>query len=184
MPSAADTELASVDAGRGVGALALTAFGALWLFNALHVGGATRFWFAVLWIVAAALALASIVSLHRGRRAMGRLPRRGPEVARKFWTVFGLEAAAIVVAVVLFQLWHWERYMVAAIAAIVGLHFLPLAKLFRAPVYYFTGIALVAWPTVLLVAMPASTQRDVAIAYGVGALLWGTALIVLAIPRR
>jgi hypothetical protein len=184
MPSAADPELASANAGRGFGALALTAFGALWLFNALQVGGASRLWFAVLWFAAVALLLASIVSIRQGRKALGQLPKRAPEVARTFWIVFGLEAAAIVVAVLVFQLWHWERYIVAAIAAIVGIHFLPLAKLFRAPVYYFTGMVLVAWPAVLLVAMPASSQRDVTVALGVGCILWGTAAIVLAIPRR
>jgi Na+/melibiose symporter-like transporter len=184
MPSAPENEAARANAGRGMGALALTIFGALWLFNAMQAGGVARLWFAVLWIVAVALVLASIISIRRGRRVLGERPRRGPAVARKFWIVFALEGAAILAAVILFQLWHWDRYIVAAIAIVVGIYFLPLARLFRAPVYYLIGIALILWPAILLGTVHASTRRDVAIACGVAAILWRTALIVLAIPRR
>ena len=45
-----------------------------------------------------------------------------------------------------FFLWRWGRFdlMPQAIDLIVGLHFLPLGKLFRAPIYYGTGA--IMWP--------------------------------------
>jgi F0F1-type ATP synthase membrane subunit c/vacuolar-type H+-ATPase subunit K len=162
----------------------LTGFGILWFYNAMELGGAPRIWFVVMWAMAAALLVASIACIRSGYRAAGAVPKQPREVARQFWIIFGLEGAGIIAVVILFQLWHWDRYIVAAIAIIVGIHFLPLAKLFRAPVYRLTGLALVVCPLLLLAIMPGTTFRDVAIAYGAGTILWATALIVVAIPRR
>jgi hypothetical protein len=184
MSPATEAEIAGADAGRGIGALVLTGFGVFWLYNAMLLGGVSRIWFAALWLAAAALVAASVICVRRGYRAAGVIAKRPPEVARRFWIVFGLEAAAIIAVIILFQLWHWDRYIVAAIAIIVGIHFLPLAKLFRAPLYNFTGVALTVWPLILLATMLGTASRDVAIAYGAGAVLWGTAMIVIAIPRR
>jgi len=61
----------------------------------------------------------------------------------------------------------------AGIALVVGLHFLPLAKIFRAPIYYATGMLIPLWcvASFLLFRGPAI---DVAAAIGTGIVLWLT----------
>ena len=67
---------------------------------------------------------------------------RGRRIGRWFSAVFGLEIVLIVLAAVLLGRTGNSQYIVPVIALIVGLHFLPLAWLYRMSVYYITGAAL------------------------------------------
>jgi hypothetical protein len=58
------------------------------------------------------------------------------------------------------------------VAAVVGLHFLPLARWMPAPVFYLTGVALLAL-AIVGVAL-ASPVRDVAVCGGAALVLWLT----------
>ena len=62
------------------------------------------------------------------------------EIGRHFYTILGLEVAAILVAVVVLTAIHYADFILPGIALIVGVHFFPLAALFRTPVYYGTGL--------------------------------------------
>src|SRR5579859_2784988 len=53
-----------------------------------------------------------------------------------FGIVFGIEIMLIVLANILLSNFHAETFIAAVTALIVGVHFLPLANLFRVPAYY------------------------------------------------
>jgi hypothetical protein len=64
------------------------------------------------------------------------------------------------------------------LGVIIGVHFLPLARLFKMPIYYATGTVMVLGVLATL-AIPAGDVRNIA-AYGINGLaLWGTAAVIL-----
>ncbi len=71
------------------------------------------------------------------------------------------------------------------IGLIVGLHFLPLARIFQAPVYYLTGIGITLWCVFSWVLFQGD-QRIIYVCFGVGAILWATSSYNLfrALARR
>jgi hypothetical protein len=98
-------------------------------------------------------------------RGVRRLPfldsTRAPE-GRRIWLQFAMIVAAegvaiAVVNVACVKTQHW-RFIVPLILVIIGLHFLPLAKLFRVPRYYITGALFCAIPIVTMLSIPASAH--------------------------
>jgi hypothetical protein len=53
--------------------------------------------------------------------------------------IFAAEIVAMNIAAYVLSGHHLEQYLIPAIAIIVGLHFYPLAHLFRAPRYHITA---------------------------------------------
>jgi hypothetical protein len=183
MTAADDTAIKAANAGRGYGVCALGGFGALWLYNALILSHQPQWTLTVMWVAAIALVLGGVLITRTAKTVRDEAPR-DPAVAQWFWIVFGVEFAAIAAVVVLFQMWHLDPYVIPAVAIIVGIHFLPLARLFRAPIYNVTGILMTLWATALIFAVPDELQRTILVAFGTGAILWASAVIVLAVPRR
>jgi hypothetical protein len=64
------------------------------------------------------------------------------------------------------------------VEAVVGLHFLPLAKLFKVPPFYVTGMVLVLVTLGSLLITVGNPRAIVALA-GSGLCLWATAVVVL-----
>jgi small-conductance mechanosensitive channel len=167
--------------GCAIGALFFAGFGALWFVLALHVrerltAGAV----AGIALVAVGLVLAA---LHLMRTAK-HWPRVAddPAQGRAFAWINAVQwIAAFAVAFVLGKLGLAE-YILSAIAAIVGLHFFPLARLFRYPLHYATGALLVMWAAGTAALVPAERLQGTT-AVGVGAILWlsGAVTLVLAI---
>jgi hypothetical protein len=62
------------------------------------------------------------------------------------WAV-GVEAVAIFLAIKGLNAMGLAAYTVPAVAAVVGLHFLPLVALHRVRIYYATAPAIVLWLT-------------------------------------
>jgi hypothetical protein len=82
--------------------------------------------------------------------------------------------AAIVLAVALLNVIHYSGYIPCAIALIVGVHFFPLAALFKSPVYYVTGfIGCVIGLAGVFATGAVLRQKVVSISSGL--LLWATA---------
>ncbi len=103
-----DAAIKSANAGRGVGVCVLAGFGALWLYNALHLGNAPQWAVTVMWAVAVALGLGGLIVLRAAKTAGSEIPR-DPAVAKWFWIVFTAEFAAIAAVVVLFQMWRIDQ---------------------------------------------------------------------------
>jgi hypothetical protein len=171
------------NAGRGIGAAVMALFGALWLYYALTFSNAPSWALYSMFAVAGVLVLASI-QLIRSKQAsaQGTAPR-SRWVSIGFFIVFAIEIAAINRVIVLFPHWGLQQYMLAAICGIVGIHFLPLAMLFRARAYYVTAAALIAWPAIVI-GLASAQHRDVLIGFGAGGILWATVLAILVLVRR
>ena len=88
--------------------------------------------------------------------------------------IFGVELAAIFLAVVVLRLLHYPDYILCGIALIVGVHFFPLAALFKAPVYYGTALLGCAIGLVGFFMSDAGLRHKV-VGISFGLLLWATA---------
>ena len=97
-------------------------------------------------------------------RGVARLPflagtatsqAQGRRLMLRFGLIFAAECVAIaIVSVACTRTHHW-RLIVPLILIIVGLHFLPLAKLFGVPRYNVTGVLFCVIPIVTMLSVPA-----------------------------
>ncbi len=159
-------------AGRGTGIIVAALFGLGWLFNALKFDSAPDWLFYVAYAVTAVIVLRGVMRIHGDRKAGLRQPK-ATRIA--FLIVLAIEIGAIVVAIIVLSHLQMQQYIVAAIAAIVGLHFLPLAQIFGAPAYYVTGLAMVVATTAAVLSL-SGAQQIICIAYSAGLILLLTTL--------
>lgn len=167
--------------GRARGALVCSVFGAGWMFHALVVGAvATPAWLAVIGLFAVAFVVWPVVQLNSLRRLAYLSADRQfwPAVSKAFWSIVAIEWLALNAAT------NWLRHIGHSdlipqfMGVIVGLHFLPLAKIFKALIYCWTGIAMVLGSLASLV-VPAEHTRAI-VACGLSGLsLWATAAVIL-----
>ncbi len=168
--------------GMTTGAAVMFGFGIIWLLVGLLQGRPSPPWLRLSLLFVGTVLGASIVTL--GLRT-SRLPRSAAPltaqqvatnrlIGRTFYLVSGIEFAAIFLAVVVLRALHYQDYILCGVAFIVGVHFIPLAPLFKAPVYYGTGILGCAIGLVgFFVADAVLRQKVVGISFGL--LLWATA---------
>jgi hypothetical protein len=95
----------------------------------------------------------------------------GRRVGRTFGIVFTAEGFLIWASCSLLQKYGHTALCPPAVAAIVGVHFLPLARLFRAPHYYSTGVIACVLAVVSL-CFAGERPRDVFLGVGMAVLLW------------
>jgi hypothetical protein len=102
------------------------------------------------------------IAMIRGVRQLPFLPADRPSEGRRISSQFAMivaaEGAAIAAVSVACERTHHWRFIVPLILIIVGLHFLPLARLFAVPRYYVTGALFCAIPIVTMVSIPASAH--------------------------
>jgi hypothetical protein len=116
----------------------------------------------------------------------------GKRIGIWFGIVFGIEIVLIALASTLLSTFQLDRFITPAIALIVGIHFFPLARLFRVPTYAMTGVlfsvlALVALLALLLglpIAGPSPYNWSVFVGVGVTFALWLTAISVTRFGLR
>ncbi|MDR3754528.1 MAG: hypothetical protein P4K93_14790 [Terracidiphilus sp.] len=168
--------------GRAIGALFFTGFGAIWLLLGLY---------AKQWLTAAPLSLTACgllalaggaFFLLRRAKALPRVPE-DPAMARAFKWINVIQWAAVAVVAFAFARFGIDVYVISAITAIVGLHMFPLARVFRYPMHYVTGTALVGWAAASLLLFPKDEMQG-STALGTGLILWLSALVTLALAVR
>lgn len=172
--------------GFATGTIFMAFFGTLWA--SIGVGGlAGR---AAPWPLVAALLigvtlLAGGIALWRGAGRLRDEPLAGGDaVGRQFGLVFALEGVAIAIASVACNATGHFALFFPIMAIIVGVHFLPLARLFDVAPYYAVGVLLCLLGIVGLVAVPVETTlaghaimaRWLVVGGGCAAILWGTGL--------
>lgn len=165
--------------GRALGALFLTGFGALWLALGLFVRRQLDL-AALCWISGFTLVLAA-AAVHVMRRARSA-PRRPQDATRDraFYWINAAQWIAVFVALNILHRMRLDAYGLNLIAAVVGLHFFPLARLFRNPLHHITGALLLAWSALTLWKVPADSLQGIS-ALGAGFLLWLSAATTLAL---
>ncbi len=183
-----NSSLAEELSGRATGVFFLTAFGAVWVFG--NSSSLPDTILAVVWVVGGVICLL-LVACGVYLRRISRLVKsetRGTinrDLRRRFNRVFIAEGVGIGVVVLICANLGYSEWIPAAVALVVGLHFFPLARLFRMPLYYFTGIALcVVSIATMIVASILDYSEAVWFAVpglGSGLVLWTTgAMLVVA----
>ena len=160
-------------------AMILTGFGGLWLGLPLYSLG---------WLHASALLALAAGAVLLGLRAVQlfraakRLPEAAgdPAVRRRFSQVNAAQWILISIAALLFHYFGLDNYITNLITGVVGLHMLPLARIFRYWPHYAIGAALIAWAVASLFPVPAASLQAVD-AWGTGGILWLSAAAMLAL---
>ena len=152
------------------GIMIMSGFAALWFVWGLSALGSVP---ALVLLVPAAvsgtmIALASRIPVT----ADGATRKR---VGRVVGIASGLEGLAIFAAANVLNWTGHTGYFVCATAAIVGLHFLPLAHFFRVRSYYVAGAALMALAAGGC-AVPDEGTRVLMVGIGAAVVLWVTCL--------
>lgn len=174
--------------GAGRSALIVAMFGAGWLGWGLSVAKAfTGFVAPVFGLIELLLLACSIYAIRRGRKLRKEYPpipastRRA--VQKSFWLVVVAEFIALFVVVTIANVVDRPDLAPDWIAMVVGLHFLPLAKLFRAPQLGVIGILITLW-CVLCWCLFQSDALVISVTVGTGILLWAASVSALLRARK
>jgi hypothetical protein len=175
--------------GRTVGAIVLAGFGAysMYWWTVAAIPNRRLPWFAAIGVITAVLAgwaVAQLSILRRGPKApLDELARSRRKQFKRFYLlrfsiVVTTEAAAIILAGPILGHFHREDLFPQWVDGVVGFHLFPLAKLFKLPLYYATGVAilLAAFGSLLI---PLGSLRGATTAGGTGLSLWITSFIIL-----
>ena len=164
--------------GSGLGALVAGMFGMGWLGWGLGIAHAFTPIVIILFDVFGILVLgSSIYFIRKGRALRRNYPASSDPLAQRmrkqFIVVVILEFTAIAILSMIAYVFH-RPYLAPVLAAIVvGLHYLPLGKIFRQARYYFWGSAITLWCVVCVF----SFRSNMLVAWsniGTGVLLWAS----------
>jgi hypothetical protein len=172
--------------GKAVGAIVCAGFGAysLYWWTQAAIPGEQRPWLGAISAAAAILivwAIANLAALRHAPRVI--LDKRLSRYYRiGYGLIVAIEGAAISVGGPILSHFHLPGLYGQWVGAVVGLHFFPLGKLFKLPLYYGTGaaISLAAFGSLII---PPGPLRSATSAGGTGLALWITAVITLSENR-
>jgi len=172
--------------GRSIGATFFACFGAFWILLALYikevmnVGSVT--WLGMILLVL----LTTAVWLYRQASRFPKTPE-DPARGRTFMRINAIQWIAVSIVAFSFARLHLDAFVMCAITAIVGLHLFPLARLFRYPMHYVTGSALVTWAALSSSLVPVEHLQGIS-AMGTGIILivsaWTTLILAATAVRR
>jgi hypothetical protein len=178
----------SAQRGHGIGLVVCAIFAAMWanwarpLLSGMPLSWT---WAAVLIVAAVSGALlfagASMVQQARRRsRATGAADSAARGMRRGFVLVLIGEIAALNIAAYFLIGHQMAQYLAPAVAVVIGLHFLPLAQIFRSPHFFATAIAMTLAGIVAAAAI--ATGSPATMAAGIAELvcaatLWATGFV-------
>ena len=167
---------------RAVGAICFTLFGAAWLalwYSQTHAGGPLG------WLFIAVEALALLGFAVRKYRRNRSAPADEDALARRRranrifkWINVAQWMVIFAVSEVLAR-FGYAAWIVPVVLGIIGLHFLPLARIFRCRAHYATGAALLGLAAGYPLLTPDGPSNPV-VFFGAGVILWASAAWALA----
>jgi hypothetical protein len=176
--------------GMAVAIAFLLFFGTAWFFVPLSEHAVSGVILVLLLIFALLLLVASINLWVLSRKTPKEPHESKPHHAssRKkmnkiFGLVFGIEMLLIAVVAGILPPLGLAEYVLPCIAIIVGLHFVPLARLFRRPCYYVTATLALAIGAISIFTISPVFLQDF-VGFSMGAILWGTASWILVTSKR
>jgi hypothetical protein len=168
--------------GRARGALICAVGGSAWMYwAAVFAPTARGAAFAVVTVMSVSLVGWAVSRVRIARRyedsAADR--ERWASIAVLYWVDTAAEwvlGAGAVIALV-----HFGRFALIPqfLGVIMGLHFLPLARLLRAPRYYVMGTAMILC-VLASVLVPEGGVRNVIACAGIGLPMWITSVVILS----
>src|SRR5580700_11709934 len=169
--------------GRAVGAIVCAGFGAyaLYWWTQAAIQGERRLWFGAIAAAATILVVWAIANLaalrHSPRVTSDRQLVRFYRIG--YALIVAIEGAAISVGGPILGHFHRPDLFGQWIGAVVGIHFFPLGKLFKIPLYYWTAAA-ISLAALGSLFVSASSLGSAICAGGTGVALWITAIIILS----
>lgn len=162
-------------AGRSIGAMVVTGFGGVWL--ALWASAEFQppwIQLAAIAFVAAVLFASALRVYRRNKFALARLKGTPDERrrSRMFNIINAAQWIAIGVVVTLLLASGNSRYILPSVICIIGLHFLPLGRLFAYRPHYVVGLFIAAWPFIYVPIGGATSSLG---PLGIGVALWASA---------
>jgi hypothetical protein len=170
--------------GASTGPLILIGFGTAWLLAANQVANGPAIGYLVVAVFGTAM-VAESLRLDRKTSLTDRLysgRRWNTRIRNQFIIVNVLQYAGIALAIFACNFVGQPERITGCALAVIGFHFIPLARLFRAPLYYATGVVM-AICGVLSAWIGTDTSVTTG-AFAAGLTLWTTAAIVLFGWRR
>jgi len=167
--------------GRTVGAMVCAGFGAYSMYwCVVDIHGTPGLWMPLIAFVTIGLLVLSItqfVQLIRGHTLAFNRERR---VFYRIWfsIILTVEVTAIILGGPILSHLHRGDLYPNWVDAVVGIHFLPLGKLFKMRLYYLTGAAITLAAVASLLISDSSLRAAVCSA-GTGLALWLTAGLIL-----
>lgn len=188
-PTALDpSQRAAAVFGLGMGAIMMTVFGFAWLgWGFASLDGFTPALWILFYVVTLGLLTAAIRALRKGKALMkvhmGKRDDFWARNSKQFKIITILESAGCGVVVLLTIVSHRLDLLAAGISLMVGLHFLPLARLLRFNVYYWSGGAIILCD---LLSVLLFNARSITASAGTttGVILWATAFYALRRSAR
>jgi hypothetical protein len=184
--------------GSAVGIFFMAFFGTLWAYTGIM--GLNGWGVPLLLIAAITICIVLFicgVSLIRASRELTNQVsktdfRRGNRTMFWFNIIFAAEGLAIFITIAVCNATRHSELIPLIIAIIVGVHFLPLAHLFRVRIYYFTGTLLCLLAIITLLFVPEKVTLGEyqinafmsVVGFGSALILWGTSLAIWLIGRR
>ena len=167
--------------GRTIGSIVCFGFGAYslycWIVATMSQKAA---WLSMIAAVTAVLVIWAIVQLvamrHAPRPTLNKQSKWAYNL--KFFAVVATEVAAIILGGPILAYFHRSDLYPNWVNAVVGIHFLPLGRLFKVPLYYVTGLAitLAAFGSLLI---SQNSLRAGVCSGGAGLVLWLTGGLIL-----
>lgn len=169
--------------GRGMAAIITTTFGFIWLgWGAGVLRGLPAAIWAGYFCVAVALMALAVTAARRGRKMISALGVSRSDFWQERRKAFGvvtvLEVVGCVVVVMLANVFQRPDLIAVGISLVVGLHFIPLGRIFGAASYYWVGSLIVVWDILTITALK-SWNSTASAAIATGVILWATAIYVL-----
>lgn len=173
------TEMVNHVSGMAKGGMFMAFFGGVWFFFALQARGILALENLIGVAVVVILLFVLAVYVVRSARDWPQVVE-DPAVRRAF---FGANAAQWLGGFALFFVLRWlhlSDYFLSGLTAIVGLHFFPLARIYRNPASYATGVLLVVWSAASIIYVPLDRLPSIT-GFGTGLMLWQSSAMVLSV---
>lgn len=184
--------------GTAIGVLFLAIFGTGW--SILGINGFSGLWQGDLFVVvtiifSGLLALSSLLfRTYRKIPSASILVENGIEknTRTRFRLVFLAEIILILIGIIVCRKVHHENLIPYITLFIVGVHFLPLAALFKLKIYRLTGLSLCIFAIISLFFLPENVTveenlinlRFVVAGFGSAVTLWGTSVAVFIYGKK
>ncbi|MBN8191773.1 hypothetical protein JI667_06365 [Bacillus sp. NTK074B] len=184
--------------GTASGVLFMAFFGTLWAYTGIMglQGWGSPWLFPAALAVGLALVISgfSLVSASKGfpKGTSSHSGIDGRKMRMWFNIIFAGEGIAIGIAIAVCNAVGRTEMIPIVIAIIVGLHFLPLARLFRVRIYYYTGNLLCVVPVITWLFIPETMTFGghemnaymAVVGLGSALILWVTSLMIWITGRR
>lgn len=184
--------------GPAIGVLFMAFFGTMWAYvGIMGIQELESSWLLIVSItLGIVLSIGGCFLIFKSRKLPNHIPNieAGYRKNIRSWfnVIFIAEGLAIMVAILVCNITDQTNLIPLLIAVIVGIHFFPLAYLFKMRIYYVTGILLcflsfITWfivpSNITIMEYQMSTHMSV-VGFGSALILWGTGLVIWVMGKK